>query len=229
MKQFYRGFIHPGDICFDVGANLGNRTQVFLELGARVIAIEPQESCRRILERRFNRKPNFLLIGAALGQNEGVAELSIANESTISSMSRKWIAAVTASGRFSSYQWPNTVTVPVTTLDAVIAQYGVPSFVKIDVEGFELEVLRGLRQPVGTLSFEFIPEMLVSVEECLRHLSSLGAIECNYSLCESMMLERPQWLNTADLMAALLSLPDTSVFGDVYVRFMHLPRQRGST
>ena len=40
MKSFYSHFIGKGDLCFDVGANLGNRAEVFLALGATVVAIE---------------------------------------------------------------------------------------------------------------------------------------------------------------------------------------------
>ena len=45
MLRFYSRFIHKGDLCFDVGAHMGNRTEIFLKLGANVIAVEPQEDC----------------------------------------------------------------------------------------------------------------------------------------------------------------------------------------
>src|SRR5689334_4646326 len=43
--RFYRQFVGPGDLVFDVGANVGHVTKVFLRAGARVVAIEPQSIC----------------------------------------------------------------------------------------------------------------------------------------------------------------------------------------
>ncbi len=40
--EFYSQFIRPGDLVFDIGANRGDRTEVFVQMGARVVAAEPQ-------------------------------------------------------------------------------------------------------------------------------------------------------------------------------------------
>ncbi|MFH1940944.1 MAG: hypothetical protein ABIL68_02475 [bacterium] len=58
MAAFYRRFFRPGELCFDVGANRGNRTAILSDLGARVIYIEPQPSCVRELRKRFGRNAN---------------------------------------------------------------------------------------------------------------------------------------------------------------------------
>ncbi|MBU2026286.1 MAG: FkbM family methyltransferase, partial [Proteobacteria bacterium] len=58
MAAFYRRFFRPGELCFDVGANRGNRTAILADLGARVICIEPQPSCVRELRKRFGRNAN---------------------------------------------------------------------------------------------------------------------------------------------------------------------------
>lgn len=53
--NLYGQFIRPGDLCFDIGANLGNRVALFLALGATVVAVEPQEICTRVLQLKFGR------------------------------------------------------------------------------------------------------------------------------------------------------------------------------
>lgn len=219
MIEFYRQFIKPGDVCFDVGANVGNRTSVFLKLGATVVAVEPQEVCIKALNKRFDGNPKFTLVPEALGAQLGHAELLISDATTISSMSTDWIEKVRASGRFTGYTWQTAKTVSLTTLDALISRYGMPGFVKIDVEGFENEVLRGLSQAVPALSFEFVPEAMEGCLNCLRRLSSLGDIQCNYALGETMQLESDTWLSESSLVQRLTTLPDKTVFGDVHVRF----------
>ena len=50
MRRFYSRFVRAGDLCFDVGAHAGNRVRCFRQLGARVVAIEPQADFVRLLE-----------------------------------------------------------------------------------------------------------------------------------------------------------------------------------
>ena len=107
-----------------------------------------------------------------------------------------------------------------TTLDWLIERYGAPAFVKIDVEGFESEVIKGLTRPVKALSIEFTPEFISSTLECLEHLERLGDIRVNHSLAESMELELDEWVDHRQMAAILLALPNNhSIWGDVYVRF----------
>lgn len=219
MREFYAQFIRPGDLCFDVGANLGDRTAIFLALGARVVAVEPQSRCRRQLARRFRGQARVTLVPAALGAAPGTAQMNVSEADTLSSLSPEWIASVKASGRFAGYDWNRTETVPVTTLDRLIAEHGRPRFCKIDVEGFEAEVLSGLTRPLEVVSFEFTPEYLRAALTCVRRLASLGRVRFNYSVGESMTLALPEWVAAEPMQTTLSILPDPSVFGDVYARF----------
>lgn len=218
MKDFYNLFVRGGDLVFDVGANEGNRTTVFRALGARVIAVDPQPSCIRILTKRFGGDPNVFIAATALGERAGEAELLISDASTISSLSRDWIDSVRKSGRFRAYRWDRAVTVPVATLDALIGEHGVPAFVKIDVEGFELPVLRGLSRPVGALSFEFVPEYNIAAVEAIRHLDAIGMTRFNYSAGESMSLALSEWVGAEEIAGLLESFTDPDEWGDVYAR-----------
>jgi FkbM family methyltransferase len=223
MKAFYAQFIRPGDLCFDVGANLGDRTAVFVELGARVVAVEPQSRCRRRLERRFRRSPQVRLVPRALGAEPGELVMKVSDADSISSLSPEWIASVKASGRFADYTWDRTETVAVTTLDRLVAEHGRPRFCKIDVEGFEAEVLRGLTQPLEVVSFEFTPEYLQAALASVRRLAGLGRVRFNYSEAESMRLALPAWVGAEAIVRLLTALPDPSVFGDVYAKFTSEP------
>jgi FkbM family methyltransferase len=144
MSRFYAQFIPPGALCFDIGAHVGNRLRVWSGLGARMVAVEPQPHLMLWLQRLYGGHSRITLLEQAIGAQPGSATLYISSRTpTVTSMSPEWISAVQRDASFSQVAWDKTVTVPVTTLDELIAKYGVPAFCKIDVEGFELEVLRG--------------------------------------------------------------------------------------
>jgi FkbM family methyltransferase len=220
MMEFYSTFISRNALCFDVGANIGNRVKSFLKLHANVIAIEPQKDCVRILKAVFGNNRSLTIVQKALGEAEGEAEIMICNPNTISSISKEWIVSVSKSGRFAEYHWDKKQIVPMTTLDKLIEQYGIPSFIKIDVEGFEFQVVRGLSQPVKVLSLEFTPEFIESMFKCIEHLQRLGDIRLNYSMGETMHLVLEKWVTPQEMVSILSDFRGNNrIFGDVYVQF----------
>ncbi|MBM3479865.1 MAG: FkbM family methyltransferase, partial [Alphaproteobacteria bacterium] len=113
--------------------------------------------------------------------------------------------------------WDARVEVPVTTLDALVAAHGVPRFAKIDVEGFELDVLRGLSRPLPALSFEFTTIQRDVAFACLARLAALGDYRFDLALGESQELafgDNP--LDAAAMAAHLRALPHAANSGDVY-------------
>lgn len=214
-RRFYGAFVPRGGLCFDVGANLGDRTEFFLSLGARVVAVEPQALCRERLRDRFGSR--VTIVGDALGSVEGNAELLVASYHTLSSLSPEWTDAVRASGRFPEFEWDRRERVRVTTLDALIEAHGIPDFCKIDVEGYELEVVRGLSRRLPSLSFEFTIERLDSRLAAVEHLAGLGMTRFNFSFGESLRLALREWADLSGIRTFLTSDVHTPAsFGDVY-------------
>ena len=217
-EHFYSGFVRAGDLCFDVGANVGSRTAPLLALGAKVVAVEPLDREYFYLKKKFSNK--IEIVHKGLGAMEGQKDFHISRISVLSSFSEEWINAV-KKNRFRNYAWPKVVPKEITTLDRLIEQYGVPSFVKIDVEGYELEVLKGLSTPVDTISFEYtVPEQPEMVPGCIERIQNIMPdFLCNYSLGESMEFVLDEWI-TPEAMKQL-ALTDAFIqsgFGDVYVR-----------
>ncbi len=219
MISFYKTWIQPGALVFDIGANIGNRIDVFLELGAKVVAVEPQQSCVKILREKFENKISIENIG--LSHSEGTLEFHIADESTISSFSKEFISK-TGSARFKRNEWRERIQVPVSSCDKLIEKYGIPDFCKIDVEGFELEVLKGLNTKIPALSFEYcVPEMADNLYACLERLNVIDATALfNYSIGESFSLRLDQWLSfTAFLSYVKEKEFHKSLYGDIYIQF----------
>jgi len=217
MKRFYRRFVNPDDLVFDVGAHVGNRVRALRSLGARVIAIEPQASCVRLLNRLYGEDPDVFVEAVACGAENGTATLRVdPDHPTLATLSDEWIRSIDRHYGDLDIRWEQRESVSVRTLDDLVDEYGVPAFIKIDVEGFEAEALRGLHRSIRAISFEFLPaspdSALASVDEIRR----IGSYRFNYSMIESMRFASPEWLTADELRGVIRDMAHTGRSGDVY-------------
>ena len=229
LRYLYRSFVQPGDVVFDIGAHLGDRTRAFASLGAQVVAFEPQPHLRAWLERLEGSNSRVTIRGEAVGAEAGAAQLSISQATpTVSTMATVWRQGIGAANEtFRNVRWEEQITVPVVTLDAMIAAHGLPAFCKIDVEGFELDVLQGLSQPLPALSVEFVAGSLDGSKACIEHLEGLRKsdtvpaapdYEYNVILGEGRELLFSHWIDASKLIQWLDNGAGNASSGDIYVR-----------
>jgi FkbM family methyltransferase len=220
---FYRDLLtgfKRGDLIFDIGANQGTKVDIFLRLGAHVLAVEPDRANQRILKGRFLsyrvfRKP-VEIVGKAISDKEGVETMFIdAPGSAKNTLSRKWVETLrSGSERFGHrLEFEQHCDVKTTTVERLVATFGRPFFVKIDVEGFEPSVIKGLRSPVPYLSFEVnLPEFRREGLECVDLLSRLDrAGTFNYTADCRHGLALPAWLGPEQFTWVLEHCSEASV------------------
>ena len=211
----------PGSLIFDVGANHGTKTDIFLKLGARVVAVEPDQTNQKVLKESFltyrlAQKP-VVIVGKALSDKEAVETMWIDEPgSAKNTLSHKWVDALKRDDeRFGMHhEFSQRTTVETTTLDRLIELHGLPFFIKIDVEGHEPSVLRGLHHAVPYLSFEVnLPEFASEGRECVEILSRLSPDgRFNYVSGEyEHELALQEWLATHEFVRVLAACTDKSI------------------
>jgi FkbM family methyltransferase len=217
LKRLYSRDAGPGDLVFDVGANVGDHVSLFRSLGYRVVAVEPQPALGKRLQERFADDPDVTVVAGAASSRSGIGTITLNENHVFSSMSASYRASTDGSGRFGeSSVWTDVVEVPTVTLDELIAEYGHPTLCKIDVEGFEREVLEGLSAPVRAVVIEYTQEIVHIAVDCVHRLAQLGSTE--FALCLPDRTRVPRvWRSKGDIVAELLSLPSLA-YGDLYAR-----------
>jgi len=188
-------------LIFDIGAYDGHKTAAFLELGARVVACEPDAYNFQLLTVRFRGRRRVTLLKTALGEKEGTAELLVHHPgSAFNTLNVKWKKMLEEDGQArwkEEIRFADEEKVRVTTLDELIRVHGVPDFIKIDVEGYEKFVLDGLHQRVSCISFECqLPEFKDDLLAILRRLED-GSM---YNVVYAEELVLPEWVGYEEIL-----------------------------
>jgi len=217
MDRLYGGFVRRGELVFDIGAHVGDRVASFRRLGARVVAVEPQPALAKVLKLFYGRSAEVSIETEAVGRSAGTISMMInIDNPTVSSASPAFVAAACEAPGWEGQRWIKSVTVPVTTLDALIDKYGTPAFIKIDVEGFEEEALAGLTRAVAALSFEFTTIQRDIALACVERCIAIGYTRFNAALGETQTFTHAKWVDGREITRWLIALPGTANSGDIY-------------
>jgi FkbM family methyltransferase len=202
--NLFRSLVPAGSLCFDVGANIGDKTNIYLKHQCRVLSIEPVARNIEILHKRFKQTSRVTILTAAVSDHVGSAPINVIDDNTaFSSFNKRWIESLedkTLNRWGFSVKPPSVEIVKTTTLDLLIEEFGSPFYIKVDVEGHEINVLRGLTRTVPLVSIEAnLPEFIDETKECLSTLSALApASVFNYTNEEPDRFRLTEWVSAAD-------------------------------
>jgi FkbM family methyltransferase len=217
MKQLYSRLIQKGDLVFDVGANVGVYSEIFAELGARVIAIEPNPECCRVL-RDLGRRMSVDVESCAAGEKSGELILRLSTNSQLSSLNPDWCRTVEASPLHWNAGWQGEILVNVVTLDSLADRHGTPKFVKIDAEGFDDHVMRGISFKPEIITFEYNQLSISVVENCLSAPAIESGYEFNFLNPDTMDYVSSRWQRREDFRQSIEHLASLAPSGDVIAR-----------
>ncbi len=220
LKRFYASLIRSGDLVFDIGAHAGSRSRTLLSLGAKVVALEPQPLFADFMERSFAGE-DLVLLRKAVGREAGSIDLHISSRHpTVTSISASWISKVEKTSGFRNVTWDRVERVEMTTLAALIVEFGLPAFCKIDVEGAEADILAGLDRPIPLIAFEYVPATMEIAVEAIGHLKRLGDYRFNRVEGERHRFVHEDWLTGEDMLAELAGMINETGSGDIYARLV---------
>jgi FkbM family methyltransferase len=212
--DFYLSFLdcnQPNKLIFDIGANKGHKVNVFRKMGFNVIAVDPEPKCLDTLNYRFAKDKQVTIEPKGVADKPGMLELNIYHgRSGLNTFSNKW----TNQGADAA---ENKIAVPVTTLDLMMQEYGVPYFVKIDVEGYEWNVIQGMKKAPAFLSFEAnFPEFTSETQTIINHLQiQFAGVVFNYSIHDSLVANH--WIDSEEMLAIIAS--ETYRYMEIFCKF----------
>lgn len=220
--RFLKKLLKPNDLIFDVGANVGKTAEIYDFLKCKIICFEPQPECFNILKMKFKDNQNIILEQIGLGAKNESIDLYLCHSNTISTFSKQWVEK----SRFTkNHIWDKTIKAKIFTLNEMIDKYGKPKFIKIDVEGYEYNVLKGLTKPIDLISFEAANEMMPAVIKCIEYLYTLGYDKFNFTIAEKPLFVFPDWMTKEKFIENLKLLSEKidwseidGLWGDVYAK-----------
>lgn len=214
-KQFYKRLFERNRVkqVFDIGANDGVKSKLFLQTGVSVVAVEPMPDCVKQLKQLATRFPQLQVVDAAVSDSIGTGKLHIGSHSEISTLSDKMISEYTIPGKVG---WSGEIKVKTTTLDSLFEAFGTPDFLKLDCEGHDHVILKTLNQPVQLIEFEFLERFKNEAVDSVEHLTSLASYTFNFSPYESGKWAFNEWKGSEEFCIWLLQNATVFIHGNIF-------------
>ena len=179
--QFHKKFLTDDELIFDLGANMGEKSNIFSYFTKRIILYEPEETLYNLLKLRFRRNKNIFINNLVVSdKSQEILFYSIPGNEAYSSIIKNY------NKNFIHLQRSDVIEKRKisTTLNAEIEKFGLPSYIKIDCEGSEKLILKNLDYKIKKISFEanlpnFLNETLDIIDIFKNKFNSLFNLRRN--------------------------------------------------
>ena len=190
----------PDAAILDIGANEGFVSEIFLDKGFGVVAVEPDPRNVSILKARFGLNRNFLLYPCLCGTEAGLQQFWLSERNNaFSTNNLKWKNLLSGGNyRFHAHFMEDPIEIQATTLDEILRAHGKLVFAKIDAEGSELNCFQGLSEKIPLIAFEAnLPEFAEETISCVQRLAAIDeGATFNYS--SEFNLPGPEYLTAIE-------------------------------
>lgn len=208
------------NLIYDIGANIGTTSDIFKNIAKKVVCFEPNPQLKTILDNKF-KNTNVTVDGRGVSNHNGIQKFKIASTHTISTFAEDWIN----SSRFThEYTWNSGIEVATITLDSIIDEYGTPDYIKIDIEGYEYEVISSFTKliPNMVVGFEWAEEQKTKIELTLNHLVDLGYNKFSYTEADKVLFDTEIEWKTIDNLSLIENLDSNrkNKWGMIYFKFV---------
>ena len=218
--DFLRLMVPERSLIFDIGANKGDYTNYYLRLGAHVISVEPDQENVAVLKSRFFWNKRVCIVNKAISDKKGEDQIFILKSgSGLNTMSRKWVESLqdpSINRWHKEHVFENSYTIQTTTLSDLISVYGKPFFIKVDVEGYEYNVIKTLNEKIQLLNLEAnLPEFLEETILSIQHLIGVWS-DYEFNICNNCKFVFEVWKNGQDFCDLIRSTEGRYL--DIWVR-----------
>jgi len=218
LKEFFSEIIKKHDLVFDIGANIGIFSEVFIKLNAKVVAVEPQPKLVGIMKRKFKNNKRINIFENGVSSKKGILIFYMNKKDLASSTFLKdW----SEDERFLDGDWSRNIKVKVITLSDLIKKFGIPKYIKIDVEGFEEKVLMGLNRSPAYISFEFTKQFqnFLPGKKCIKILQKINKNYLfNYTTSEYYEFKLHKWVSSRDIILEIENNPKNKLVGEIFAK-----------
>jgi len=183
-------------LLFDIGANRGDAVMAGLQQGYQVVALEPS-SIYAELVKNFIYNPNVTPLRFAVSDKDyQEVKFYEAEEDGLSTLNKDWLTSPDMPYNGKPYRETVATTI---TIDTLATIYGEPDLIKIDVEGAEWLVFKGMARKYGMLTFEWTDATIKEHIEQLQYLQSLGYTEVAPQFIENHLQQPDKWYSIGSL------------------------------
>jgi FkbM family methyltransferase len=201
---------------FDIGANIGKWSLANVNKCEKIVAVEASPDTFKTLSENMKNNKIICMNFAVCDSKEEYVSFYESGANTISTLNKDWL--VSEKSRFYNYSKMKEISCKPITIDKLIEIHGMPTLIKVDVEGGEFECLSSLTQKVDNLCFEWASELKDIAFKCMDYLEQLGFKEFHIQLEDNYTFRPTLYTNKQSIIDYLNTTTPKKEWGMIWAK-----------